>query len=186
MVSGRCDDFDHQRVVVRRDDGAGEGRSRVETDSHAFSRAEHFNSSGIWLESLGWIFRSDSALDGRSIGLDGVLRQFKVLQRLSFSDTDLCLNQIDASDLFSDGVLDLKTCINFDEVVVALLVNKELDGSGVLVSDVFGKTESIGKNALTNAFRKGWGRGNLDDFLMATLDGAVTFVEMDDVSVVVS
>lgn len=41
QVLAAGDDFDQQRVVVRRDDGALEGRGTVQTDPHAFAAAEY-------------------------------------------------------------------------------------------------------------------------------------------------
>lgn len=64
VVPRMGDDLDEQGVVVGRDDGAREGRGRVQTDAHALARTEHFNSARVWLEIASWIFCRHSALDG--------------------------------------------------------------------------------------------------------------------------
>ena len=53
-----------------------------------------------------------------------VLGQTKLLERCTSGDLDLSCNNIDTSDLLSDGVLDLDTGINFYKVVpkIPLLV----------------------------------------------------------------
>ena len=51
-------------------------------------------------------------------------------------DQDLRLDDVDAGDLFGDGVLDLNARIDFDEVeLVRVAIDQELDRAGVLVVD---------------------------------------------------
>ncbi|PAV58836.1 hypothetical protein WR25_08844 [Diploscapter pachys] len=58
------DDLDEQGVVVGRNDGAREGRGRIQTDAHSLARTEHLNSARVWLEIAGWVLCRHSALDG--------------------------------------------------------------------------------------------------------------------------
>ena len=46
-----------------------------------------------------------------------VLSQTKLLKRCTSSDLDLGCNDIDTSDLLGDGVLDLDTRVDFDEII---------------------------------------------------------------------
>ena len=56
MVLGVRDDLDEQRVVVRRDDGAGEGVGRVDANAHALAAAVDLDAAVVGLKVLCWVF----------------------------------------------------------------------------------------------------------------------------------
>jgi hypothetical protein len=93
----------------------------IETDTVTTSRSVNLNLSGIWCEALCWIFCSDTALEGKAACGDVVLGQTELLKRCTSSNLDLCGNDVDTSDFLSDGVLDLDTRVDFDEVIPILL-----------------------------------------------------------------
>ena len=66
---------------------------------------------------MGRVLCGDTALEGETTCGDVVLGQTKLLERCTGGDLDLSCNDIDTSDLLSDGVLDLDTGINFYEIV---------------------------------------------------------------------
>ena len=81
-------------------------------------------------------------------------------QRLAGGDADLRLDQVDAGDHFRDRMLDLDAGVHLDEVEVALLVDDELDGAGVVV---VGQSSPAARPPRTSpsAFRRpGWERGS--------------------------
>ena len=67
-------------------------------------------------------------------------------------------------------MLDLNTGVDLDEVVPSHLVDQELSGTCVPVSDTLRELDRVSQNGLTDLLREVSGRGDLDDLLMTTLD----------------
>lgn len=86
----------------------------------------------------------------------------------------------------SDGVLDLDSGVDLDEVVATLLVHQELCGSSVPVADTLRELDSIRKNRLPDFLRQMSGRRNFHDLLMPPLHGAVALKQVDRVSLSIS
>ena len=82
----------------------------------------------------------------------------------------------------SDGVLDLDTRVDFDEVVSAHLVDQELGGACVSVPDALRQFDRVAENRLANLLGEVSRGGDLDDFLMSALDRAVALEEVDRVA----
>lgn len=102
---------------MRSDDGSGKTVTTIETDSVATSRAVDLDLSSIGCKALGGVFCGDSALEGKASCGDVVLSQAKLFKRCTCCDLNLCRNNVDTGDLLGDGVLDLDTRINFNEIV---------------------------------------------------------------------
>ncbi len=66
---------------------------------------------------------------------------------------------------------------------MAVAVEEVFDGAGVRVVHGFGEGDGGVAHALAKVFADAGGRGFFDDLLVAALDGAVAFAEVDDVSV---
>lgn len=109
-----------------------------------------------------------------------------MLQGRARCDLNLSGNEIDAGDLFCNGVLDLDSGVDFNEVVAVLLVDQELSGTGIAVVHRLGQSDGIIQNVVTDIGWKVFGGCNLNHFLVTTLNTAVTLEEMDHVSVVVT
>ncbi len=90
------------------------------------------------------------------------------------------------SGLTRDGVLNLDAGVDLDEVVAVLLVDKELGGTSVAVVDRPGELHCVVQDGVSDILGEVLGGGDLDDFLMSALDGAVALVEVDNVAVVVA
>lgn len=73
-----------------------------------------------------------------------------------------------------------------DKVVAILLINQEFSSTRVPVLDALRQPDSVGKNGITSLNREILGRSNLNDLLVTTLDTAVTLVQMDDITLVVT
>ena len=71
-------------------------------------------------------------------------------------------------------MFNLDTRVDFHEVVLTVLVDEELNGTSTRVLAGHGELESILQNVLSDAHGMMPGRGNLNQLLMTTLDGAVT------------
>jgi hypothetical protein len=92
----------------------------IETYSVATSRAVDLDLSSIGRKALSWVFCGDSALEGKASCGNVVLGQAKLLKRCTRCNLDLGSHDVDTGDLFSNGVLDLDTGVNLDEVVALL------------------------------------------------------------------
>jgi len=84
-------------------------------------------------------------------------------------------------------VLDLDAGVHFDEEpLLGIHVVEELDGAGVVVADVASETGGGFAEFMTEVALEIDGGGDFDDLLVATLDRAITLVQVDDVPVLVA
>lgn len=60
------------------------------------------------------------------------------------SNLDLSGDNVDISDFFGNGVFDLDMRVDFNKVVLVLLVDEEFGGICVMVFDSVGEFEGIG------------------------------------------
>ncbi|MNE29153.1 hypothetical protein D3C80_1226250 [compost metagenome] len=106
-------------------------------------------------------------------------------QRLTRRDTQLFFDQVNAGNHFSHRVFNLNTGVHLNEVELAVF-EQEFERTSTAIADIdarFGATLAD----VTTQFR-----GNarcwcfFDDFLMAALHGAVTFSQIDSVTLTVS
>ena len=105
----------------------------------------------------------------------------------ALGDEDLALDDVDAGDDFGDGVFDLEAGVDLDEVEGAGLgVDEEFDGAGVLVADLTADAEGGFADGFSEFGVEVIGGGDFDDLLMPALDGAIAFVEVDEVAVLVA
>ncbi len=132
----------------------------------------------------------DPALEGMAVDLDGgLIRQpnFGVRERGTAGDEDLALDQIDPGDHFRDRVLDLDPRVDLDEgEVVGVGVDEELDRAGVVVPAVAAELDGGVADRLSELRIETRGRGNLDDLLMPSLDGAIPLEQVNQVPVLVA
>ena len=99
---------------------------------------------------------------------------------LACGDADLFANEIDAVDFFGYGVFDLDAGIHFEEVVVARVIDEELHGAGVFVVDGFGEFDGGLAHPFTQIVIEKGGGGFFKEFLVAALDGAVAFADVNN------
>ena len=175
-----------QRIVVRRHAGTDDNLA-IKTDAHTTRRSVHFNLTKVRCKVHGWIFRRNSALHGETSELNVILRlDADVRKLLTASNQDLRLHQINASHFFRHRVLDLDARIHLEEVVATLGVNHEFDGACVAVIDVLCELDCVVKQALTKHRVEVWRRSEFDNLLVATLHGAITLAQVNDVTIVVA
>ena len=84
--------LNEEGIIVRRYDGAGEGRGTVQTDAHTLAGTEHLYSTGVRLEAFGRILGGDTALNGEAFSLYFILGHAQLRQGHSFRDADLRLH----------------------------------------------------------------------------------------------
>ena len=82
-------------------------------------------------------------------------------------------------------MLDLDTGIHFNKVIVLVLVDQELQCAGVGVSDMLCDRHGVAIELFLDFLGDGEGGGVLDDFLIASLQGAVTLIEVDYIAMFV-
>src|SRR4029077_7270503 len=105
----------------------------------------------------------------------------------TFGDSNLSLDEVDARDALSHGVLDLNSRVHFDEVELAGLgILKKLDRAGV---DIVRRLSDPQRGtAQLRALLVGEedGGGALDDLLIPPLDRAVALKQMDESTLTVA
>ena len=181
----------HQHgIIERRDDRAGIARGGVEADSETGGGAVVEDAAVVRGEIFLRILGGDAALDREAVARDLVLRwqgDFLIEKRVALRDEDLRADEVDARDTFRDGVLDLDARVHLDEEPVVLIhVVEEFDGARVVVADAVGEFHRrVAKLFPHDRIEVHRGR-DLDDFLVAALDGAIALVEVDDVAVLVA
>lgn len=178
--------LDQHGVVVRSDNCSGKAIATVQADTVATSRAVYLELTSIGREALGGVFGGDTALDGETTDGDTVLGQAELLEGSTCGNLNLSCDNIDAGNLLSDGVLDLDSRVDLDEVVSVLLVDQELGSTGIAVVDRLGELDSISQDGVASLDRQVLCRGKLNDLLVTSLNGAVTLVKVDDVAVAVT
>lgn len=171
---------------MRSDDGTSKAIATVKTNTVTTSRSVDLNLSGVWSEALSRILGGDAALDSEATGGDSVLCKTKLSKSSASGDLDLGCDNVNAGDLFSDGMLDLNTGVDLDKVVAVQLVDQELRSACIAVVDRLGEPDGIVQDSVSDFGRKILGRSNLDDLLVSALYGAVTLVQVDNVAVVVT
>ena len=175
-----------QHGVEVRGDLAAELGCAVETHTRTTRGAVGGDHTGVGSEVVGRILRGDAALQGGTVRGDLVLGQAQFLQGGAGGQVHLRLDQVDGGDLLGHGVLHLDAGVHLDEDVVARLIHQELHGAGTLVSDEFAELHGIRADAVTQFRVEVLGRGDLDDFLVTALQGAVAFIQVDDITGVIA
>ncbi len=105
---------------------------------------------------------------------------------LACGDSQLQLDEVDTRDRFGDRVLDLQAGVDLEEVDrvdAASLVHEELDRAGPVVPDGLRKSHCAVADRRSRLRCDACRRRLFDDLLIAPLDRALSFTEVDDVAV---
>ena len=94
--------------------------------------------------------------------------------------------QIDARYHLRDRVLYLNAGIHLDKVMVAVLVHKEFQRSGVDIAYVPGNLHCVVTQRLPHLRCDGESRGEFHYFLIAPLQRAITLVKMHHIAVFIA
>src|SRR3989344_545421 len=184
LVPGERPDreFGAHGVVMRREFVTGVDRC-VGTHARAARRVIARDASIARQEIVFRVLGVDAELDGVTAPAHVFLPEGN---GLALGDAYLFLNDILAGDLFRYGVLDLQARVHLHEIELAVLVEQEFDGAGVLVIDTAGRTHAQVAHGGALFFGELRGRGDFDQFLVAPLDGTVALEKMDDVALLVA
>jgi hypothetical protein len=78
------------------------------------------------------------------------------------------------------------TRVDLNEVVAVLLVDQKLSSASISVTSSLGQSNSVGENVVADVRWEILSRSNLNNLLVSSLNGAVTLVQVDNVTVVVT
>src|SRR3989338_5301723 len=134
-------------------------------------------------ETVLGVFRIDAELHGVAAEPDIFLF---VLQLKAVGDANLLLYDVDARNGFRYGVFNLYAGVHFHEIEIIVLVEQEFDGTRIFIAN--GTASLNAQIADVFALRLGdlRRRCNFDQFLVAALDGAVAFKQVNHVAVAVA
>mmetsp|Transcript_11580 Transcript_11580/g.32881 ORF Transcript_11580/g.32881 Transcript_11580/m.32881 type:complete len:447 (+) Transcript_11580:2577-3917(+) len=129
------------------------------------------------------ILGGNAALDGNTTGTNVLLDETDLAEGGAGSNAKLGLDNVNTGDLLGDGVLDLDTGIDFNEVGLHVGgIHQELNGTSILVVGTGGQIAGILVELLAQFIGQGPSGGHLNDLLVAPLNGAIALVQMNDVA----
>jgi hypothetical protein len=175
------DEFGEKPIVIGRD-GVVLVHGAVNADPDAARGEIGRDRPSARPEVVSRVLGIDPALDGVPLQGHVLLPDFK---RLAGRDRDLGPHDVYRGDLLGDRVLHLDARVHLDEVIMSLRIEEEFHGARVVV--IHGPRDGNGRLAHLRAQPRGQNqrRGDLDQLLVATLDRAVAFTQMDHVAVAV-
>ncbi len=174
------DELGDHRIVIRRNRVAGVNMG-IDADALAARCIPEIDGAGARGEVIVGIFRVDTALDGMPAR---TCLEHMAGQRLAGSNPDLLLNELAAHHFFRHRVLNLDPGIHLHEIeILSLLVDKILDGAGVLIVDRLDQRYRCLAHALAEFRREEWRRTFLNDLLVSTLHRAIPLAQVDVVAV---
>ena len=182
-------DLQQQGVVIGRDLAAHAGRGRVQTDAEAAGGAVRGDLAGVRGKIVGGILGGDTALDGIAVLMHVRLTgdaDAGIAEGIALGNQNLGTHQIDAGDHFRDGMLHLNPGVHLNEIVVALFIHQKFQRTGVDVADVFGDLHGVPVQRLPDLRSYGESGGEFHHLLVAALEGAVPFVEVNHVAVFIA
>lgn len=97
----------------------------VQADAGAGGRGEAGDGAGGGQEAAAGVFAVDAELEGVA-AQGGVV----VAEGLAVGDAEHLAHEVDAGDLFGDGVFDLEAGVDLEEGDGAVQADEELDGAG--------------------------------------------------------
>ena len=182
-------DLNQQAVVVGRDLCAHIGVACVQTDAETAAGTISGDLTGVRCKVVGRILGGDTALDGVAAGGHVSLAgdaNGGIAQGTAFRNEDLGTNQVDAGDHFGDGMFHLDTGVHLDEVMVALAVHQEFQGTGVDEANGLGDLDGVFIQGVADGLIHRESGGVFHDLLVTALQRAVTLEQVNDIAVLVS
>jgi hypothetical protein len=172
------DELGNQGIELGRDGVAGVVSG---IDAYADRKGEARDTAGSRFEIAGGGLGIQAQFDGGAVERDLVLGE---VERLAGGDTKLEFDEVEAGHRLGHGVFDLEPGIDFEEVVAGFGggggAHEELDGGSADIGDGGAEADGIGHKFRAEGFVYGWGWRLLDELLVAALDGAVAFAEVED------
>jgi len=167
--------------VIERADCLAFADAMVNTYACGRLPAQHL--TGLREETLGRVFGVQAHFHGMAAQGHLFLAQW---QWVAGGDQQLPGHQVQAGNQLGDRVLHLQARVHFQEVELTVAVEQKFHGAG---ADVIHRAPGLERRLAHGLaqFRGHDGAGRFfDDFLVATLDRAVAFAEVDQVAVAVA
>src|SRR5436190_2552891 len=139
------------------------------------------DAAGRWREGRR-IFGINAAFDGMA-GKDNVA--LLILELGTGGDANLLLHQIEAGQHLGHRMLDLQAGIHLNEIEFDILV-KEFDGADALIAELLHRPRDAPANRFALRRIEGGGMRFIPHILMAPLQGAVAFAEMDRIALAIA
>lgn len=133
-------------------------------------------------EIFAHVLRVDAALDGAAAESDIFLFIHELHAR---RDADLPLDDIDARDVFGDGVLDLQAGVHFHKIEIVIFIEQKLDGAEARVIDRFRRQHGAAHHFAAHVFFQNDAGALLYEFLVLALHGAVALAQTHHVALFV-
>ena len=183
-------DFDEQRIVVRGEHGAGIGRSPVKANAEARRRPIRRKLPVVRRKVVCRVLGGHAALQGSAVQRHRfLLRQRKrcFVQLVTLCDQNLRAHQVDAGHHFRDRVLHLNTRIHLDEIPVSRIhVVEKFHRARIAIAGFARQFDCRVAKLRANAGGEVCGGRNLDNLLVAPLYGAIAFVKMQQVAMMIA
>ena len=187
--AGGCHLYE-QRIVERRDDGPAERRPRIEPNPRATRRTIRRKTTIIGREAVRGVFGCHPALDREPVHLHRRLiaeADLRVGQFHTLRDQNLRANDVVAGDDFRDGMFDLNSRVDFDEVkLIGVCIVKEFDRARVVEADRAADLNCGIENRFAHIGREVRRGSEFDDLLVPSLDRTIAFVEVNQSAVFVA
>ena len=190
QIRTRSGELDQKRVIERSDNCPCISHCSIQADSKSSCGTIAQNFPVVRSKIFLRIFSCDPALNGTTISGDSVLggySDFLSVQRFVHCNQYLGPHDVNSGNLFGDGVLDLNARIHFNKKpLISVLVQKEFDGSGIIISNLARKFHTRITKAVHHLFRQPNRRCHLHHFLVSSLDRTVTLMQMNDIALSIS
>lgn len=95
------------------------------------------------------------------------------------SNEDLLLNQIDASNLLSNWMLYLESCVHFKEIEILVLVHEELNGTSGSVTTGGSQLNCLFTHLVSSCLVHNWAWSLFNNFLVSSLDWAFSLWQVN-------
>src|SRR5579883_1503857 len=168
------DELTNERVVVWWDLVTGVN-VRIESHTVTTRSMEAGNGTGRRTKIFFGIFRIDAALNSMALGLARTLGD-----AATGGHMELLANEIETNNLLGHRMLDLNTRIHLHEVKIVVLIEKEFDRTSANIADARGAFHRCRTHSITHLFRNDRRGRLLYQFLVTTLNGALTLVIVND------
>ena len=180
-ISGSDDLGDH-RVIEGRDAAAFLNPG---VDPQLLAKPQVFQRADRGQEPGSRVFGIEPRLDRPAVDFQLILTE---RQRFAAGHAQLPFDQIDPGDFLGHRVLDLKPRVHFHEPYTVSAqpfagIGDEFDGACAFIVHRLGGAHCCGADRLAGGRVHAGGRGFLDHFLVAALERAVAFEQVDDLAV---
>src|SRR5699024_2224364 len=104
---------------------------------------------------------------------------------MALGNQNLCTYNVNAGHLFRNGMLYLDTGVDLDEIDVLISINQKFYRTCIIIVYMIGNFEGILIKPVFCLSLQGRAGGNFNYLLKATLNRAIAFKQMDNITVII-